>query len=373
MKKNLSRKEFLLNTSKAAVGMTAVAGVSSLLTTATTKANTKVTPWPWPYVQLDPDEVRVQAHYLYWNDKDCCSGVFGAIVNALAAKIGDPWTNLPIEVMLFGRGGGNGWGTLCGTINGGAALISLVTAKAPSGPLISELWGWYTQESLPSATANSFAANNKYLVHQFDGELAQTISGSPLCHASVSQWCFAAQKKVGDIERRERCARLAGDTAAKTVELLNAYFANTFSATFVTPDNAKACLGCHGSTALNTVMTQMDCQPCHGDPHKSTKVVPEAGGTPSQYLLKQNYPNPFNPSTKINFSLPASDKVQIVIYDVRGKLIKTLVDYEDYNAGTYSATWDGVDNFGKHAASGVYFARLYTKNYTQTIKMNLVK
>jgi hypothetical protein len=173
MEKNLTRKDFLMRSTKAAVGITAIAGASSLLTTAATKGNTKVTPWPWQYAQLNPDEVRIQAHYLYWNDKDCCSGVFGAIVQALAATVGEPWTNLPMEIMLYGRGGGSGWETLCGAINGGLALISLVTEKAPSGALLTELQGWYTQAELPSDTANQFATGGQYLVHNYDETLPQ--------------------------------------------------------------------------------------------------------------------------------------------------------------------------------------------------------
>ncbi|NWF90990.1 MAG: C_GCAxxG_C_C family protein, partial [Ignavibacteriaceae bacterium] len=188
MNNPVTRKDFLLKTSKAAVGLTAVASVSSLVTTATTKANTKVTPWPWPYTALDKEAVRKQGHYLFYNDKDCCAGTFGAISTALATAIGDPWTNIPMEIMLYGRGGGNAWGTLCGCLNGAAALISLVTTKAQSGPLISELWGWYTQAELPTDESNAIAVSGQFLVHNYDQELPQNVSGSPLCHASVTEW-----------------------------------------------------------------------------------------------------------------------------------------------------------------------------------------
>ena len=243
----LLEKTFWLKASKAAVGVTAIASISSLVTTASTKATTKVTPWPWPYTQLDAEAVRIQAHYLYWNDKDCCAGTFGAITSALATAVGDPWTNLPMEIMLYGRGGGNAWGTICGCLNGAAALISLVTTKAQSGPLISELWGWYTQAELPTDQANQVAINGQYLVHNFDQDLLQNISGSPLCHASVTEWCILANKKVSAVERKERCARITGDVAAKTVELLNAFFAGTFIPTYADPANVTACLSCHGS------------------------------------------------------------------------------------------------------------------------------
>lgn len=372
MKKNVSRKDFLVNTSKAAVGITAVTSISSLVTTATAKANTKVTPWPWPYQELNADDVRIQAHYLYWNGKDCCSGVFGALVNALSTKIGDPWTNLPMEVMLFGGGGGSGWGVLCGCLNGAAALISTVASKADARNIITELWGWYTQAELPTDTANDFATQNKYLVHNYDQDLPQNVSGSPLCHVSVSEWCILADKKVSDTERKERCARLTGDVAAKTVELLNAYFAGSFTPTYVDPESVAACLGCHGSTAMNNVMTRMDCVDCHGDPH-ATGNIEVIDPQPKNYKLSQNYPNPFNPSTKIQFSLPKSDKVKLEVYNIQGKLIKTLIDYEVYQPGTYEAIWDGTDMLGQKVASGIYFAKMQAGDFHQTKKMNLVK
>ncbi len=372
MEKNITRKDFLLKSSKAAVGITAVASASSIITSATAKANTKVTAWPWPYQTINPDDVRIQAHYLYWNDKDCCSGVFGAIVQALAAAIGDPWTNLPMEIMLYGRGGGSGWGTLCGAINGALALISLVTEKAPSAALLTELQGWYTQAELPSDTANEFATNGQYLVHNYDDALPQNVAGSPLCHVSVTEWCIMANKKVSDVERKERCARIAGDCAAKTVEILNDYFAGTFVPTYVDPATLTACLSCHGSAAFNNVMTRMDCVPCHGDPH-NPQSVERLPGTTSTFKLSQNYPNPFNPSTKIQFAVAQTEKVNMDVYDIQGRLIRTLVDHELYQPGNYEVTWDGLDNRGRHVASGVYFAKMQAGKFAQTKKMVMTK
>jgi len=134
-KKDISRKDFLTNTSKYAVG--AVVGVAGLNTLAGGKllANTNSFEWPYPYATLDPEVVRIKAHTLYYGGKDCCAGVFGGLVEALKDAVGDPWTTFPIEVMLFGRGGGVGWGSICGALNGAAAMISLVTIK-----LLLELW-----------------------------------------------------------------------------------------------------------------------------------------------------------------------------------------------------------------------------------------
>ena len=374
MSNEITRKDFLTSSSKYAVG--AVVGVAglNLLTGGKILANPKTATWPWPYTTLDPEVVRLKAHHLYYSDKDCCSGVFGAFTQALTEIMPDPWANMPMEVMLFGRGGGNGWGTLCGTVNGAAAIISLEATKADSGKLINEIWGWAAATELPTAQANQAALDGKYQDKKYNNTLIGSVSGSVICHASVSQWCVIAKKKVGDTERKERCARLAGDVAAKTAEILNAHFAKTFASTYVTNPNVNQCQSCHGTSLFNDVMTQMDCVQCHGVEHAGvTGVVDELSIKPSNYQLSQNYPNPFNPSTNIRFSVPQSEKVHLAIYDIQGSLVKTLVNYEEYNTGTYQATWDGVDQSGKRVASGIYFARLLAGQHLQTIKMNLVK
>ena len=261
--KKVTRSKFLRSSWKYAVG--AVAGISglSMLKENNLLANTSAYRWPYPYKKIDPEKARIKAHTLYWNRNLCCAGVFGGLVECLKETVGDPWNDFPIEIMLFGAGGGVNWGATCGTLNGAGALISLVTEKvlAETSLLINEIWGWYTTEKLPTDAANKA----KYEVKKYTGELPQNISGSPLCHVSVSQWCMVAQKKVKDIERNERCARVAGDIAAKTAEVLNAYFANTFSSTFAAPEGNAVCMSCHGSAAKDNVVTYMDCATCHND------------------------------------------------------------------------------------------------------------
>ena len=91
---------------------------------------------------------------------------------------------------------------------------------------------------------------------------------------------------------------------------------------------------------------------------------------PERFNLLQNYPNPFNPKTKIKFSVPSTGKnnfVKIVVYDITGKQITTLVD-ENFAPGSYEVDFNG-DNY----SSGIYFYRMITGNYTETRKMILVK
>jgi tetratricopeptide (TPR) repeat protein len=88
---------------------------------------------------------------------------------------------------------------------------------------------------------------------------------------------------------------------------------------------------------------------------------------PDEYSLSQNYPNPFNPITKINYELPKDGLVKLVIYDILGREIKTLVN-ELKQAGRYTVEFNG-NGF----ASGVYFYRIQSGNFVQVKRMVLIK
>jgi hypothetical protein len=103
-----------------------------------------------------------------------------------------------------------------------------------------------------------------------------------------------------------------------------------------------------------------------------TGVVERHAGRGAGLGLSQNYPNPFNPTTTISFTLPESSKVTLSIYDVEGRLVKTLLD-ETVGEGYQERIWDGKDAGGNHAGSGVYFYRLTAGAKTLTKKMVLLK
>jgi hypothetical protein len=94
--------------------------------------------------------------------------------------------------------------------------------------------------------------------------------------------------------------------------------------------------------------------------------------TPKAYRLAQNYPNPFNPSTTIRFDMKEKGLVTVKIYDVAGRLVRTLVN-EVRDAGAYSAVWDGRNNLGVDVASGIYFYRMETKGFGATKKLVLLR
>jgi hypothetical protein len=90
--------------------------------------------------------------------------------------------------------------------------------------------------------------------------------------------------------------------------------------------------------------------------------------------LDNNYPNPFNPTTAIKFSIADAGRVTLKIYNAAGQLVRTLVDEEMApRPEGFSVNWDGTNNAGGPAASGVYFYQLTSKNFSQTKKMVLLK
>jgi hypothetical protein len=90
------------------------------------------------------------------------------------------------------------------------------------------------------------------------------------------------------------------------------------------------------------------------------------------YQLSQNSPNPFNPATVIRFSLPQPSQVEIDVYDVSGRLVKTLV-HDQYVAGEHEVIWRGKDARGKSVASGVYFYSMHAGSFQSSHKMLLAR
>ncbi|MFC1898294.1 DNRLRE domain-containing protein [Candidatus Cloacimonadota bacterium] len=88
--------------------------------------------------------------------------------------------------------------------------------------------------------------------------------------------------------------------------------------------------------------------------------------------LEQNYPNPFNPSTEIRFDLSKTGYVDLKIYNLKGQIIKSLLN-EEFQPGTHQITWDGRNDKNAVVNSGIYFARLKFNNSILTRKMVLLK
>ncbi|MCK4408865.1 MAG: choice-of-anchor J domain-containing protein, partial [Candidatus Eisenbacteria sp.] len=98
----------------------------------------------------------------------------------------------------------------------------------------------------------------------------------------------------------------------------------------------------------------------------------DAGEQLPRMSLQQNHPNPFSPSTLISFSLLIGGEVELTVYNIQGRLIRTLIE-GDQPAGEHEVAWDGTDEYGIDVAAGVYLYRLRVGELEETRKMILLR
>jgi hypothetical protein len=145
--------------------------------------------------------------------------------------------------------------------------------------------------------------------------------------------------------------------AAQSPKVLLNYNGDTFSDLTI-PD--KSVYSASGLLVCGGNLTRDDVWYRHINFSASKTAAPDddAGAATDGELPKISaYPNPFNPSTTIRFTAPEAASVTLQIFNIRGELVRTLVD-RDFNAGVHEQRWNGRDDFGRRVASGVYFYRL---------------
>lgn len=124
-------------------------------------------------------------------------------------------------------------------------------------------------------------------------------------------------------------------------------------------DNAFGGTGTLNNWGLTIEAGSVEPSPVGAKPGKTTRIV-------------GNSPNPFNPRTVISFEVAAAGRVNLNIYDLRGRLVRNLAN-EDLPAGRHEVIWDGLDQNGNMSASGVYFTKLQAAGANRVNKMTLVR
>jgi hypothetical protein len=104
----------------------------------------------------------------------------------------------------------------------------------------------------------------------------------------------------------------------------------------------------------------------------NTSVDEENVNLPSEFVLHQNYPNPFNPLTTIRYELPKASHVTLVVYNILGQKVRTLVNHTEM-AGKKTVRWDGTNDYGVQVATGIYILRIEAAGYVKALKMSFVK
>ncbi len=135
--------------------------------------------------------------------------------------------------------------------------------------------------------------------------------------------------------------------------------------TLTEADSSRINLGRYGGTAEYTSVSS-------GGESSTKPVVLETEDAPLVFSLSQNAPNPFNPETIISYVLPQSEQVKLVIYNVLGQEIRTLVNALQ-PAGRYRVVWNSRDDFGRSVSSGIYLYQITAGKFTNTRKMLILK
>ncbi len=104
----------------------------------------------------------------------------------------------------------------------------------------------------------------------------------------------------------------------------------------------------------------------------TVSVKDEQASLPLGFSLREAFPNPFNPTTTIAFTLPSVEQTTLAVYDITGRMVRTLVSGQ-MTAGSHAARWDGRDEQGRPVSSGVYYSRLISGSNAATVKMLLLK
>lgn len=269
--KDLTRRKFIVGTG-ALTGVLAMTGLAGCTSSQEPKAETSTSgdkqgaepvstqptnspAVPWVYKKLDVDKVRKLGYEKYF-DGGCMYGAANALLAVLQEEPNSPYHSIPADMFRYGAGGAYSWGTLCGALNGALAVINLATDKHPE--VGNELIGWYTLFPFPSDKHDAYSKIPKQVT---------TVANSPLCHASVSIWCDKAGAKVNSEEKKERCAKLTGDTAAYAAELLNQALEGKFTPGFRVSEEYAHCMTCHQGkeSKLDNEQGKMNCVTCHDD------------------------------------------------------------------------------------------------------------
>ncbi len=145
--------------------------------------------------------------------------------------------------------------------------------------------------------------------------------------------------------------------------------------------NCPSCANCNGDMDTRLVLSDPSGDALDADWHEAVWTVGTSfsdGSTLNDltdvysYDLSDNYPNPFNPTTQINYAVELSGDVNIVVYDMMGREVKTLVS-EYATPGNYSVVWDSKNNEGVNVAAGIYMYKMVSGDFVKVNKMMLVK
>ncbi len=240
-----------------------------------------------------------------------------------------------------------------------------------------------------SKTGELYKINLSNHSYQFLDSTHVNIDG--MAFSTITNQLFATKfvPVIGDKDLIFKIDVNTGDTTTVGLTGFNSYSHNdlafdengTLYAAIGSPSQINKLISIDTTTGVGTLIGDIGFKDIAGLAYsvngEPTYTKNETNALPSNYELKQNYPNPFNPSTTINYAIPYSSQVKIVVYNLLGEIVKELVNGEE-TAGNHSIRWDARNNYGAKVSSGIYFYQIKAssndgKQFTQTRKMVLLK
>lgn len=249
-----------------------------------------------------------------------------------------------------------------------------------------------------SAISSLLISHPDSVSHRGDKEILIAISLSNGVPYAGSEFCISYNARMLDLNRIEPAERLSDQSDKGYYEYVDGKVATVifdmsgqslpadsgviFNAYFDIPDNApygQADISISEAAAVipDLVYDTLDVTNGYILVHEITSVG--GGGDddkpstpPIRFFLGQNYPNPFNPSTMIEFAIEKPCVVKIVIFNIAGQRVRTLID-EMKPVGNYKIAWDGNGDRGTRVSSGVYFYKIFAEKFRSTKKMILLR
>ncbi len=273
------------------------------------------------------------------------------------------WDSIPTgggSWFKFGAGGMMHWGTLCGVLCGSLAVLNLMNLHATYAD---QIMLYFSQTEFPAKGLYDIYMDSDYqylfggkVPQPDDDVLAYTVSNSPLCHVSISRWCYAAGVDMTALDaynithKVDRCAKMAGGVAAFVAGLLNGMTSN-----LEIPEETETCFNCHNAGACAPSPAQqghMDCLECHTDfrPHAANKakylVIEDVWTADGSGNPKDTFSAGESIQYKVKFSVvgPLTSFVKTVTSKAAGTCgkIQGLPKSDTLMSGNYEWTWSGT-------------------------------
>lgn len=221
------------------------------------KIDYSATETDWKYIQLDPT-LTAELAYDSYSEGSCMYATVKSIIAQLTEKGNEAFSSFPIHMFKYGHGGIGGYGSVCGALNGAAAVTGLlIPDKTVQDRMISDLFQWYEKEAFPGFTPD---------VPHYDFSPPKSIPNSILCHASNTNWCKDSGFTISSKERKERCRRLTADVSQKLAIALNDIHSNEYLTNNHHDEASNACLACHGNEGkIKNSSVKMTCNSCHSE------------------------------------------------------------------------------------------------------------